>query len=278
MISYFIAFFLGCRKIWNKFSENDTTVYAAQASFFIIIAFFPFVMLLLTLIQFIPTIGKTDVMRLLMKLLPDMLDPFVINIVNDLHIKSPGTILSVTALTSLWSASRGMMSIELAMNRIYGCSFRRNYILRRIVCILHTVVFMFACIACLALLVLGNSLQRLVVGHFPFTAHIAATIFNLGGLFSFVLLFICFVGIYTVLPWKKQNPWHQIPGAVFTVIGWMVFSYLFSLYFSNFSNYSYMYGSLTAIVLVMLWLYFCICILFLGAQVNYCCFSQPSRT
>ncbi len=260
---------MDCRRIWERFSQNDITVYAAQASFFIIIAFFPFVMLLLTLLQFIPSVSQSDLLRLIIQIVPDMLAPLVISIVNDLYVKSPGTIISVTALTALWSASRGMMSIERGMNRIYGYSDRRNYILRRLICSGYTLVFILACIVSLVLLVLGSSLEMLMEQYLPVAVHIARMVFSMGGLLSFILLFTCFIGIYTILPWKKQNPWHQVPGAVSTVIGWMVFSYLFSLYFTHFSNYSYMYGSLTAIVLVMLWLYFCICIMFLGAELNY---------
>ena len=67
---------------------------------------------------------------------------------------------------------------------------------------------------------------------------------------------------------KKQDPWQQLPGAIFAAVCWLLFSFGFSLYFSNFSNFSYMYGSLAAIVLLMFWLYFCICILFIGAEIN----------
>lgn len=113
-----IAFIKNCRKIWNKYVEDEITVYAAQASFFIVLSFFPFIMLLLSLIQFIPAVSKSDLLAILIRLMPDMLDALVMGIVDDLYVKSPATILSVTALTALWSAARGMMSMERGMNRI----------------------------------------------------------------------------------------------------------------------------------------------------------------
>ncbi len=264
-----LSFILGCKRIWNHFSENEISVYAAQASLFIIIAFFPFLMLMLTLIQFIPTVSKSDVLTLLVRLMPDMLDSLVVGIVDDLYVKSPGTILSITALTALWSSAKGMMSIEQGLNRIYGYAIRRNYILRRIICAGYTLIFMLACIVSLVLLVFGSSLQKLLRSMLPFFARITQNIISFRSLLSMILFLLCFVGLYTIVPWKKQNPWHQLPGAIFSTLGWLGFSYAFSLYFTHFSSFSYMYGSLTAIVLMMLWLYFCICILFFGATINH---------
>lgn len=263
-----LSLIITCKKIFDKFSRNEISVYAAQASLFIIIASFPFLMLILTLIQFIPSVNKSDVLALLVRIMPDMLDALIVGIVDDLYVKSPGTILSITALTALWSSSKGMMSIEQGLNRIYGFTVRRNYILRRIICAGYTLIFALACIVSLVLLVFGSTIQKLLLQVFPFLAHIARNVISFRSFLSMVLFLICFVGLYTILPWKKQNPWHQLPGAMFTTIGWMTFSYAFSLYFSHFSRFSYMYGSLTAIVLMMLWLYFCICILFLGAEIN----------
>ena len=101
-----------CKHIWDRCVKDEITVYAAQASFFIVTAFFPFIMLLLTLIQFLPNVGKSDLLAVMVKIMPQMLHALIVNIVEDLYIKSPGTILSVTALTALWSASKGMLGIE----------------------------------------------------------------------------------------------------------------------------------------------------------------------
>ncbi|MDO4267959.1 MAG: YihY/virulence factor BrkB family protein [Eubacteriales bacterium] len=264
-----IGFIISCKRIWNKYVEDEITVYAAQASFFIVIAFFPFIMLLLTLIQFIPAVSKSDLLSILVRIMPDMLDSLVVGVVDDLYIKSPGTILSVTALLALWSAAKGMMSIERGLNRIYGTLEKRRYIMRRLVCSVYTLAFMLVCIASLVLLVFGTSIQRMLVRLFPVLNSVTRHVISFRSLLAIVLFLVCFVGLYTILPKKKQNPRKQIPGAVFTAVGWLLFSCLFSLYFTNFSSFSYMYGSLTAIVLMMLWLYFSICILFIGAEINY---------
>lgn len=258
-----------CKQIWDKYVRDEIPVYAAQASFFIVLAIFPFIMLLLTLIQFIPAINKSDLQSILVAVMPDMLDSLMIGIVDDLYIKSPGTIISVTAIIALWSAARGMMGIERGLNRIHDSREKRNYIVRRLVCAGYTVIFMAICIISLVLLVFGTSIQNLIARTFPVIYNLANHIISFRSLLAMILFLLCFIGLYTIVPIKKQDPWQQVPGALFATIGWMLFSYAFSIYFTYFSNFSYMYGSLTAIVLMMLWLYFCICILFIGAEINW---------
>lgn len=267
-----IELIINCKKIWDKYVRDEITVYAAQASFFIVIAFFPFIMLLLTLIQFIPAINKSDLLSIMVRIMPNMLDSLVVGIVDDLYVKSPGTILSITALVALWSAAHGMMGIERGLNRIYGTIEKRNYVVRRLVCSFYTLIFMIVCIVSLVLLVFGTSIQNMFVRLFPLLGSITRHLISFRSLLAMLLFFICFVGLYTIVPKKKQTPRNQFAGAAFSTVCWLLFSYAFSLYFTNFSNFSYMYGSLTAIVLLMLWLYFCICILFIGAEIN--CFLE----
>lgn len=258
-----------CKRIYDRYVEDEMTVYAAQASFFIVIAAFPFIMLLLTLIRFVPGLTKLDVQTTLIAIVPNMLNSFVIGIVEELYTKSTGTILSVTAITALWGASRGMLSIERGLNRAFKSQEKRNYIVSRLVCSGYTLVFMVVCIMCLLLLVFGNTLHHFMERRFPIIANVTFYLINFRLLLSLTILVVCFLFLYTFIPKKKQKMRKQLPGAVVTTVGWILSSYAFSIYFNNFSNFPYMYGSLTAVVLLMLWLYMCICIVFFGAEINY---------
>lgn len=263
-----ISLIFRCKHIWDRCVKDEITVYASQASFFIVTAFFPFIMLLLTLIQCLPNVSKSDLLSVMVRIMPQMLHSLIVSIVDDLYIKSPGTILSVTALTALWSASKGMLGIERGLNRIYGDFKRRNYVLQRLFCSIYTLIFMLVCVMSLVLLIFGKNIERLLFRYLPILAPAARLVISLRILFALAVFLFTFVGLYTIVPAKKQKPRQQLPGAVFTAVGWLIFSYAFSIYFTHFSNFSYMYGSLTAVVLLMLWLYICICILFVGAELN----------
>lgn len=264
-----MAVLIFLKEFLDKYKKDEVTAYAAQSSFFIIISFFPFVMLLLTLIQLVPAIQKSDLMELMVTIMPDMLDALVVGIIDDLYTKSPATIISISAIAALWSASRGMLGIEQGLNRVYESSRDHSYLVRRLICSGYTLLFIVACVGSLLLLVLGNSIYAFVVKWFPKLSDFAGLVYSVRSFAVLFLLIIIFSGIYKWLPLKHHSLKSQMPGALFSTLGWIVFSALFSIYFNNFSNYSYMYGSLTAVVVLMLWLYICICILFIGAEINY---------
>ena len=259
------------KQIYDKFAADEMTVYAAQASFFTIIAAFPFIMLLLTVVQIVPSVSQGELMEFILALVPVGYKSVAFRVISDLSLKSPATMISVTAVTALWSSSRGMMSIAKGLNRVQGKVEKRWYIVKRLICAGYTIVFILVCILSLGLLVFGNMIQAFMVSRFPIIADVTTHIINFRALWALMILIIFFLGIYTFVPDKRLKLRDQLPGAVFSTVGWMAFSFAFSLYFSHIGgkNYSYMYGSLTAIVLLLLWLYFCMCILFFGAEINY---------
>ena len=264
-----IRFLLCCKRLYEKYTKDEMTVYAAQASFFSIIAAFPFIMLLLAMIQCIPSLTKANLLQLMVNVIPSSLeiDSIIVTVIDDLYTNSPAAVLSVTAVAAVWSSSKGMLSIERGLNRIYGHQIKRSYLMTRLVCAGYTVVFMIICILSLVLLVLGGSIQTFMNHHFPFLEEVTRYVISFRTMLLFILT-ICFAVLYTFVPEKKQDFTKQLPGSIFCTLGWIIFSSVFSIYFSNFSNFSVMYGSLTAIVLLMLWLYACICILFFGAEIN----------
>lgn len=266
-----VPFIIFCKRIADKFIKDEMTVYAAQASFFILLSFFPFVMVLMTLLQFIPHLSSDMLLTVINALIPNVSKarPLVEGAISDLYIRSPGIILWVTVLTALWSASKGMLGIERGLNRIWGPYDKRGYILSRLICTGYTIVFVIMCIMSLILLVFGSAIQNFLENTVPLISSVTQHILNIRAILAIVLLVVTFTTLYAAVPRKKLKIKLQIPGAIFSSLGWILFSFAFSIYFNHFSRFSYTYGSLTAIVLLMLWLYFCICILFLGAEINY---------
>lgn len=264
-----VAAIIKIKQIIDKYNRDEITVYAAQASFFIVLSAFPFIMLLLSVIQFIPNLSWTAVRAIVLTMTPQIIHSLIITLFEDIFTESPGTTVSLTALVTLWSASRGMFSIKRGLDRIHATKERQGYIVRRLICIGYTLVFIVVCVASLLLLVFGNGIQTMIARTFPVLAKITGHIISLRALFALGLLIVSFTGLYSFLPKKRLKMRRQLPGAVFSTIGWIGFSFLFSIYFDHFSNYSRIYGSLTAIILLMLWLYVCICIIFLGAEINF---------
>jgi membrane protein len=196
------------------------------------------------------------------------MNSLIVSVIDDLYTNSPVAVLSATAVAAIWSASKGMLRIERGLNRVFGQEKKRNYIVTRIICVGYTIIFMIICLLTLVLLVLGGTIQSFMNHHFPLLAEITQYVLTFRTMLVFMMT-ICFAVLYTYVPEKKQHFLSQLPGAAFCTLGWIASSFAFSIYFNNFGNYSVMYGSLTAIVLLMLWIYACICILFYGAEINY---------
>lgn len=252
-----------CRKV----SEDYVPTFSAQAAFFIIISFFPFLMFLLTLIQFLP-LKESELYMLIRNFFPSGINTYIVSLVSDVYVQPATTIISITAITTLWSASRGFLAIVRGLNTVYGIKETRNYFKLRITSAIYTLAFAIIIVVSLGLLVFGNRIFLFITAQFPLINDLAVAIIGLRTIVSLAIYTIFFLLLYIVIPNRKTKLFNELPGAVIAAAGWMLFSFLFSIYIDNFAKFSTMYGSLTAFVLLMLWLYFCMYIVFVGAEIN----------
>ena len=254
------------KKIFQKaatVSEDVTKAhvgaYAAQSAYFIIL-------LLLTLVQYTP-VTKADVMTAVMQVFPSSVDSLMISIVNQVYNQSMG-IIPVTIIVALWSAGKGVLAMTSGLNCIYECPETRSYIFLRIRSTIYTVLFIIVILLLLVVSVFGNSLNIFISTHAEFLEPLADWMIDKRALITPVVLMGFSLLIYKFLPNRKDRFVKQLPGAVFAAIGWMVISWVFSVYVDVFQGFSSMYGSLTTIVLIMLWLYFCMYSILLGGEFN----------
>ena len=135
-------------------------------------------------------------------------------------------------------------------------------------CACYTVVMILALVVSLGILVFVYGIENYLLEKFPILMKYQDSMVVLPTGLALVILALLFAVLYTYLPNRKMAFIRQLPGAVFTSVAWAVFSYVFSIYLEYASNMSVLYGSLTTLVVVMLWLYFCMYLLFIGAEIN----------
>lgn len=263
----FTSIYSFVRDALEKIKNDYVSVFAAQAAFFIILSFFPFLMFLLTLLQYLP-IRESVMMSTFTDILPKAIHSYVISIIDEIYTHSSGTVISITAITALWSASKGFLALVRGLNSVYAIKETRNYIKLRLISALYTLVFTLLLIASLVLLVLGNRLYYWIAEQLPKLQDVALLLISLRTIVSLTLLVIFFLLMYIFIPNRKTRILRELPGALLSAGGWLTFSYLYSFYIDHMKGFSYTYGSLTTIVLLMLWIYFCMYILFIGAELN----------
>lgn len=250
----------------ERMRMDHISAYAAQAAYFLIMSFIPFVLFLTAIVQYTPLTYR-EVRQAIVGVVPENLQGFVLNIVAEVFSKS-AAVLPISALMALWSSGKGMQALINGLNTIYHVRETRNWLINRIYSMFYMLLFVLALIASLLLLVMGSRIHMLISDYIPFLGNIIGRILNAKTFLVFVMQFLVFLVLYRYLPNRKASLKSQVPGAFFTAAAWSAFSYLFSLYFTFFPDFSIMYGSLSTLILVMVWLYFCMNLLLYGAEVN----------
>ena len=242
-------------------------VYASSACYFIALALFPSLVLLLGLLRY-TGLEVRSLISMLEGVLPQALMPQAKQLVINTYMATSGTLVSVSALTALWSASRGVYGLIKGLNAAYRVEETRGYLRTRLMSVGYTFAFLVLLVLNLILQVFGAAIFQAL----PQTQEPLVEFFTEAVDVRILLLLLVqtglFAAMYKALP-NCENSWAQsLPGAVLASFGWLIFSNLFSLYVTYFPRYANIYGAVYTVALSMLWLYCCICIVFYGGALN----------
>lgn len=221
--------------------------------------------LICTIIPFTP-LTEENLVKAITDVTPKMIDPLVINVVSDVYDKSAG-VMSIAAIATLWSAGKGVLALMEGLNVVNGVTEERNYFLVRVVSSFYTVVMLVVMVLSLFIMVFGSVLVDLILKYVPRLEVLFHFLVHFRFLAVWLVLTILFSAIYTYVPNKKLKFGEQVPGASFSAVVWSVFSWGFAMYVEYSGAFS-TYGSLSIIVIIMLWLYFCMYIVMIGAHLN----------
>lgn len=242
-------------------------IHASSASFFLALSVFPGLLLLLSLLRY-TALELRDLFAAVEGFLPEALLPYAEDLIRGIYANSSAGIVSVSAVTALWSASRGIHGLLTGLEAICGRAPRQGYLRHRIRSFFYTLGFLGVLVLTLVLHVFGSGIFQALEQHLhPFIRFLA----NLIDLRFFLLLILqtgLFCAFYATADDSNRGFRGRFPGALVASLGWLVFSNLFSLYIDYFGDGTHLYGSVYTVALSMLWLYLCICIVFFGGALN----------
>ena len=252
---------------WRWISGLRVPLYAANASFFMVLAVFPGLLLLLGLLRYTP-LEVERLGEMLAGFLPEALAEGAEELILLTYDNTSGITLGLSVVTTVWSAGRGIYGMIAGLNAVYGLEETRGYVQIRFLSVIYTFAFLLVLILTLGLHVFGTKLLVLLqkASH-PLLRMVLGVI----DLRFFLLLFLqtlIFAVLYVVLPNGRNWFSDSLPGALLASSGWLVFSDLYSIYVEHFAHLSNVYGSVYAVALSLLWLYFCMAILFYGGALN----------
>lgn len=257
----------GVKDLLEKISDTQVSLYAANAGYFLILSVFPALVLILSLLRY-TGIQVDTFASLLEGVLPEALLPAAQRLILNTYVNTTSTVVGLSAVASLWSASRGMYCLLTGLNAIYGVSENRSWLHTRFISMIYTFLFLLVLLLTLVLHVFGTTILGILSQRSGWLANLLANVVDLR---FFLLLFtqtLLFTAMFMVLPNGRNRLENSLPGALLASIGWLIFSDLYSIYVEHFTSLSIIYGSVYAVALSMLWLYCCLSILFYGGVLN----------
>lgn len=256
--------------ISNRFNKDHVGTYASQASLFMLLSFFPLAMLVLTLIRY-TSITQNELESILTSIVPNYFKPTLLHIIDEVYKNANGAVLSITAVGTLWAASKGVMAILVGLNEIYHHNENRNWFFLRFMSLIYTILFVIVFVLVLVFLVFGETIIKYIIEKIPSSKEIAIQTLSTSMLVTFCILTAFFILVYAIVRSRVFGFLDNVPGALFSSAGWLIFSNVFSAYLEKVPNLSDIYGSMTTIIVVMLWMYALMYILFIGAEINVYC-------
>ena len=257
-------------KVWNYWHQIRALripIHAAHTGYFLILSLFPALVLILSILHY-TSLDVHNLLGFLEGLIPAALLPEAELLIVNTYENTTKTVVGISAVTALWSASRGIYGLLTGLNAIYQVPENRGYFQVRLISMAYTFLFLLVLLLTLVLHVFGTGLLKfLSESPVPFFRFLTGVV----DLRFFLLVFLqtaLFTAMFMALPNRKNSLGDSLPGAFFASIGWLIFSHLFSLYVERFPTYGNIYGSVYAVALSMLWLYFCISIVFYGGVLN----------
>jgi membrane protein len=251
---------------------NSVGAYSASAAFFAVTSFFPFMLLLMTFVQNTP-LERSIAEALDNNVVNTIAGEFLGSVITEISESDKPNLLfgTVAGLSVLWTASRFMLSVVQGLNKICRSgnaekTKKKGWVKLRVMSLLYLALLQIVLLAALGILVFGELINGWLAEEFGIYV-VSEVVIASRWAVGFLLLIAVFTLSYTFVPERKTRLRSQLPGATLAAIGWLGFSWLFAVYVDGFANYGAVYGSLAAVVVLMLWLYFCMYILFMGAAV-----------
>lgn len=255
----------------SDMSRKVIGIYAGSITFFFFLSFIPLMILVTSFLPY-TRIEATDLVTMLTSLTPDIADGLVASMVYEAYNAS-SSLLPIPLLVLIWSCAQAMLALIRGMNDVYNVKEHRSYLSLCLTSIVYTFLTLIVMISMVALNVFGELIRRNMVAALQASSQKASGLLVTGlttgqSLLVLAASVLIFMLVYTYVPSGRRNPLYQLPGAVFTMLAWQIFSFFFKLYVNGTNKYTSFYGSLATLAILMFWMYCCIYIMLLGGHIN----------
>lgn len=256
----------------DKINHDNIFAIAGQSAFFLLLSGVPLTMFAVSVFQslHIPVETLSNVFSLVLN---EEATKYASQFLNAMYDNVTG-ISIVTMIVTLWSAAKGIQAITNGLNRVHNTYENRSWLVLRLRSMLYTMIFILILLATIIVVVLGSTLRSFLAQYIPVLPWFVSLLYHLRYVLVFVYMVLMFAALYRNVPnldreTRKQTKFiYQLPGAFLCAVSWLVLSLGISIYVDDFNGFS-IYGGLTRLAVIMVWLYFCLVCLMLGAEINH---------
>ena len=253
----------------RKFAHDHIAAYSAQATFYLMLCVFPFTMLIVMATRLLP-IQEETVLSVVRVLLPEQYEAIGVNAVDSYYNDNISSAKIVLILFLIWTASRLVQAMMNGFNSVYGIEESRSQTVLRLIGCLYTIALCGLLVALIVMYALGSKLVTLVLSRYPQLSLLELIANLIRNLASPLLLLLVFWLSYAILPSRKTHFREALPGALMTAVFWRLAAQAYTVFLQqSFRHYSYVYGTMTGLVMILVWLYACVYCWFMGAELNW---------
>ncbi len=255
------------KELVSRAIDDDITALAAQVTYYLLLSFFPFLLLLLSMLGY-SDLNSNDVLVYLSQIMPESSYNLIYNTIIEVFDSKTGNLLSFSLIGLIWSGSSGFRSIIKGLNKAYDEKETRPYWKTLIISICFMIGLALLIIAAVALVVFGQTIGGIIVQKFNVSSKFILNWDIIRYVVTLCVMVFTFASLYHFTPCRRLTWKEVMPGATFSTLGWLISSLGFAYYVNNFNNYSSVYGGIGAVIVLMLWLYITSIIILIGGEIN----------
>jgi len=246
---------------------DDVPAIAAELTYKILLSFFPFMIFLMSVIGYMH-LDENFFIYQLFALFPSEIADMLNNFISEVVVGGSASVLSISLLVSIWSASSGFRGAMKGIRKSFGHTENAGFVKTHVISVLFVFLFAVTLVAMLVLMIFSSAILRFLSSRSLLSPEAASLYGVLGTVVSMAIMLFCVMLIYKFSIPGKTALRQVMPGALFSVASWLIISKLFNIYVDHFAGYSRLYGSIAGIFILIIWLNIISLTLLIGSEIN----------
>lgn len=265
-------------KLIYRVLNHDTLSYGGSLTYFLILSIFPFLISLINAINFSGILDPEYIYGLL-DVLPGEIQEIIRNFLNELHMSSSGSFLTISFVAGLFTASTAVFKLMKIINQSYGFVESRGFLAQRLMALFFTLALILMIFLLVLTQIFGQIIYVNIMSYLGIENASFDKIWSIAkNAIPLAYMLITFILLYKFSPSRSRENLITIksvlPGSIFATLGLIIASSGFNFYVSSFGKYSITYGSLGGIIVFLIWLYLLSTITLVGAEINSTLYSM----